>query len=156
MTTYLDYAGRTVDVLAFRGQTAQGEARLAQSLADDESGGEVCAGAQMVAQAWALQFLTEQGSVAYAPTAGGSFMVAARQGRLLTETDVFQQFNLAAAQVRRTLRAAEAPADPADERFESAALTRVAIAPGSVSLYVTVRTAAGTERQVVLPLPLVV
>lgn len=156
MSTYLDYQDRTVDVLAFRGQKEQGEALLSMSLVDDASGGEICTGAQMVAQLWLLEFMKELGSVEYDAEAGCSFMIALRQGRLASELDVFQQFNLSSAQVRRSLRGDELPEDPADERFESATLTRVEIAPGSIVLYVTVRTAAGTSRQAILPLSITV
>lgn len=155
MTTYLDYVGRTIDVLAFRGQKLQGEATLSMDLADDESGGEVCTGSQMVAQAWLLEFLREEGSAPYSDN-GCGFMTAVRQGRLLTETDVFQQFNLAAATVRRNLIRAESPDDPADERFADARLTNVVVSPGMVQLRVTIRTQAGTERKVILPLPLTI
>lgn len=156
MTTYLDYADRVVDVAAFRGQKEQGDTQLSMTLVDDESGGEVCTGAQMLAQAWLLEFLKEQGTMAYDEDAGCPFMTAVRRGQLLTETDVFQQFNLSAAQVRQRMLASETVDDPDDERFVSATLDQVEVAPGSVSLYVTVLTLAGTSRKVILPIPLTV
>ncbi len=156
MSTYLDYVGRTVDVLAFRGQKAEGETLLDMALVDEASGGEICTGAQMVAQAWLLEFMKEGGSVPYSPDEGCPFMTAARQGRLLTETDVYQQFNLSAAPIRRNLVNAEATTDPADERFAEARLTGVTVFPGIVQLAVTVVTRAGSARKVILPLSLTV
>lgn len=152
MTTYLDYSGRTVDVAAFRGQRETGEALLDQTLVDQESGGEVCTGAQMTAQAWLLQFMREQGSAPYGED-GCGFLTALKRGRMLTELDVFQQFNLAAAKIRSTMVAAETAADPLDERFAAARLDRATIAPGSLTLYVTVTTLAGDARPVILPIP---
>lgn len=153
MTTYLDYNGRTVDVAAFRGQKETGEALLDQSLVDPGSGGEVCTGAQMTAQAWLLQFMREEGSAPYTDD-GCGFFTALKRGRMLTELDVFQQFNLAAAKIRAKMRAAETADDPLDERFASATLNRAVVSPGALTLYVTVATLAGSARKVILPLPL--
>lgn len=153
-TTYLDYAGRVTDVAAFRGQRETGDVLLDQSLADDASDGEVCTGAQMTAQAWLVEFMTEEGSVAGAPDVGCGFMAAARRGDLRTELDVYQQFGLSASKVRRRMGATDRPDAPADEQFSDAVLQAVAIAPGAVSLTVAVATKAGTSRKVILPLPL--
>ena len=155
MSTYLDYDGRVYDVLAFRGATEGGVARLDQSLVDDESGGEVCTGAQMVAQAWLTEFMTEQGSVGYAPEAGCPFMTALKQGRMRAETDVFQYFNLSSAGVRRNLLSAEDGTEPAEDRFSKAVLNAVTVSPGYVTLNVSVSTLAGTSRKVILPIEIV-
>jgi hypothetical protein len=153
VSTYLDYQNRIVDVLAFRGQAPAGDVLLDQSLADEAVDGEVCTGAQMTAQAWLVEFMTEAGSVAHDPDAGCAFMTAARQGRLLTELDVYQAFALAAARLRRRMAATDRADAPADERFADAELTAVAVTPGAAVLTVTVTTQAGTSREVILPLP---
>jgi hypothetical protein len=154
-TTYLDYQGRTVDVLALRGQRPSGDTLLSMSLTDEESGGEVCTGATAVAQAFVLQFMREQGSAPYNDD-GCPFMTAARQGRILTETDVFQLFNLSAALVQRNMVNRELATDPDDERFSDAKLDAVTIVPGAVTMHITVTTKAGTSRKVIMPMPLVV
>lgn len=147
-----DYSGRTYDVLAFRGAVEHGEARLDQSLFDADSAGMICTGAQKLAQRFVLELLTEQGSIPYLPTRGTTFMTRLRRGQLRNEADVFVAFSFALNDIELNLTAEESAADPADERFASAALDRVFIEPGTVVLHVTLRSRAGAARKVVLPM----
>lgn len=151
MTTPADYDGRRVDVLAFQAGTP-----LVQELAAPGEGGRVCAGVVKLAQRWVLTFLQEAGSVPYRPAAGTGFVTALRTGGLRTESDVRRAFAVAERLVRRQLAAAEAAADPADERIDRADLDGVSVAPGAglVTVRATVVSAAGAARAVVLPLPL--
>ncbi len=153
--TYLDYVGRIVDVLAFRSSGLPGSTQLQMSILDGESGGEVCTGIQKLAQAWLLEFMTEAGSVAYHPERGCSFMSVFRGGGLLSELDVFQQFNLAAPAIQRNLLNAETEDTAIDERFADAKLVRVTVTADQAVMNVTITSRAGTERSIILPLDIV-
>ncbi len=155
MTTYLDYIDRTVDVSAYYGQREAGDTLVVGSLIGPDDGGTVCTGALMVAQAWLLRFARETDSSPY-DRGGSGFMTALRRGQLRTELDVYQEFNLAAAGVRGEMLAAESGDEPDDERFASATLNGVTVAPDGVTMRVTILTQAGTSRAVILPLPIVV
>jgi hypothetical protein len=145
-----DYAGRTYDVLAFRGAAARGEVRLDQSLFGTDAG-TICTGIQKLAQRFVLELLTERGSLPYSPTRGTTFMTRLQQGWLRTEADVFVAFSFALNDLELNLMAEEAVTDPDDERFASASLDRVFIEPGVVVLHVTVWSRAGLARKVILP-----
>lgn len=146
-----DYAGRTYDVLAFRGAAARGEVRLDQSLFGADAAGTICTGIQKLAQRFVLELLTERGSLPYSPARGTTFMTRLRQGRLRSEADVFVAFGFALNDLELSLTAEEAGTDPDDERFASASLDKVFIEPGVVVLHVTVLSRAGTARKVILP-----
>ena len=156
MTTVADYLGRIVDVLAFPGAKAQGEALLKQELASKDHSGYVCTGIQKLAQRFLLELLTEKGSMKYLPSRGTSFMIVARQGRLLTELDVRQEFNLALVDIERNLQAEENTTMPTDEQYDGSSLLSITIQPGFLSLRINVRSRAGTNRAVILPLPVTV
>ena len=78
-------------------------------------------------------------------------MTQFRQGYLRTETDVFIAFNLALNDIELNLTDEELDTDPDDERYASATLDSVTIADGTVILHVTLRSLAGTAREVILP-----
>lgn len=153
MSTAADYIGRKFDLLAFRGATPNGEVQLNQSLFDAEIGGEVCTGVQKLAQRWALEFLTEKGSMGFHLTnRGSSFLSWMRQGRLRTEFDVQVFFNFAAQQVRTNLINEETATTPADERLRRADLIRLNLFDGTIQLYVHVINIEGSARRVILPI----
>lgn len=164
MSTAADYIGRRFDVLSLRGATERGEVKLNQSLFDTSArtifdavhGGEVCTGIQKLAQRWALEFMTERGTMGFhLRNRGSDFIKWYRSGRLRTEFDVQAYFNFAAQQVRSNLVNEEPDDMPDDERFGLANLDRLAIAAGYLSLYVTVSSVAGTSRKVILPITIV-
>lgn len=164
MSTAVDYIGRRFDVLSMRGVTERGEVRLNQSLFDASSktifdavhGGEVCTGVQKLAQRWALEFLTEKGTMGFhLKNRGSEFIKWYRSGRLRTEFDVQAYFNFAAQQVRSNLVNEEPDDMPADERLGLANLDSLSIAAGYLSLHVTVTSVAGTSRKVILPITIV-
>lgn len=147
------YINRKFDILAFRGATERGEVRLNQSLFDSLSAGEVCTGAQKVAQRWALEFLTPLGSMGYhLVDRGTNFLARARNGRIRTELDVQLEYSIAATLVRQQMLADETD-DMADEdRFGSDALLDIILAEGRLSLKVQILTLAGETREVILPI----
>ena len=152
MSTVTDYADRTVDVSAFHGAEESGEILLDQSLFTDTSAGLVITGAQKLAQRFLLELLTRTESLQYLPARGTSFMTAARTGLIRTELDAFTYFGLALGTVETNLLTEDAGTDPADERFDSAELNQVAFLPGQLKLYISLLSAAGTERKIILPI----
>ena len=148
-----DYAGRRFDVLAFRGAESRGDSNLDQSLFGADVGGEVCTGTQKLAQRWALEFLTEQGSMGFhLADRGSQFMTWARSGLLRTEYDVTAYFGFAAEQVRTQLLAEEDDTMPDEERFASVSLDQIGLAQGQLELSVTLTSRAVASRQVILPI----
>lgn len=155
MSTYLDYLDRTVDVSAFQGASLDGDVRLEQSLIGDE-GGLIVTGIQKLAQRWALEFLTEEGSIRYDPDRGCPFVGAVRRGELLTELDVFQAFALSAPIFERNLQNEETDADPDDERFRQADLLSVVVSPTLLIIRVKITSRAGTSRAAILPISMTI
>lgn len=155
-TTFLDYAGRRVDVLALRGAQEVGEVQLDQTLFDEESAGEICTGIQKLAQRWTIEFLTENGSMRFLPNRGCRFMTDVRLGRLRTEAEVETSFLFSMVPVGQNLTNEEDEEMATDERFASAELLAIAIQPGYLSLSVKINSQAGTSRKVILPLAITV
>jgi hypothetical protein len=150
-----DYIGRKIDVLAWRGGKATGVVRLEQSLADQDSSGEICTGIQKLAQRFLIELLTEVGTIRYAPGRGTEFLRRVRQGFVRTEADLRAVFALAELAARTNLTAEEDDDDPPDERYRSAALAGVLIAPQQVTMTVQLKSRAEVAEFIVpLPLPL--
>ena len=147
-----DYADRKYDYLAFRGVSVDGDTKLGLALYSEDTSGQICTGIQKLAQRWALEFLTEQGSMPGKPERGCDFMTLVRQGRLRTQFDVISAFNTANLFVTRNLRNEETDAMPADERFATAEILSVAVLPGYVNLRVMISSRAGEARAVILPI----
>lgn len=146
-----DYASRRYDYLAFRGVDALGDNKLGLALYNTDTSGQICTGIQKLAQRWALEFLTEVGSMRGLPTRGSDFMLLVRRGELRSQSDVFAAFASTDLFITRNLRNEE-PADmPGDERFDSAELTSVQILPGYMNLRVMITSRAGDSRAVILP-----
>jgi len=146
-----DYAGRKYDYLAFRNVSAIGEKQLGLALYDGDTSGQICVGIQKLAQRWALEFLTEVGSMTAAPTRGSDFMTLVRQGALRTQSDVLSAFAATNLFITRSLRNEEYANMPDDERFDEAELTSVQILPGYMNLSVMITSRAGDARAVILP-----
>lgn len=146
------YAGRKVDILVLRGQKPVGEAPLAQDWLGD--GGQVCAGVVKVAQWAVVELLTIRGTRQFDQPGGTEFFSKLMSGRMRTETDVFVAFGFGVGDIQARARQVEPVDAPADERFADWVLNRVAIATGEVLLYTTLSTAAGDDREVILPIPI--
>jgi len=126
---------------------------LSQDLLRTGEGGFVCVGIQKLAQRWLIEFLTIRGSMKYKPDRGCDFMQEVRSQALRTEQDVYAAFLASRRQVANNLRAEDLEADPADERYADAELLSVVIRPDrTMVLTVQITSAAGTTRQVILPL----
>ena len=124
----------------------------AAALFTSSDNGAVCAGAQKLAQRWALEFLTIRGSMGFHLSERGSDFVAwARSGLIRTELDVQAYFGFAATQVKTQLLNEDAEDDPADERIDNAELTRIVISNTHMALSITLTTQAGTSREIILP-----
>lgn len=158
MSVSTDYTGRTVDVLIFQGVKATGKQRVETGFGE---AGEVCTGIQKVAQTWLVLFMTDRGSVVNKPTRGSSFFPAVRQGRIQVEEDIPAEFALAAEQVRQTMELDAVEYTPpleADERLDTAELLDFDLFKelSYLRLKVRIRSLAGDERTVFLPVPVAI
>lgn len=151
MSTPADFAGRRFDVAVLRGQRPSGDALASQDIL--ASGGQACAGILKLAQWFVATLLKEQGSMPFDPTSGTTFYTKLASGRLRTAADVFVAFGFAVGDVQAQAKALETAATPADEQFAGAVLDRVEVGNGGVRLHVTLSSAAGTSRAVLLPIP---
>ena len=155
MTTFsMDYSGRQVDVLAFDGATKFGAVALQQVLAQPGEGGKVTAGIQKLAQRFLLELLTIRGSILYDPTRGTNFLAEAQAGQLNTQLDVYGAFARAVKVASVNLISDESSTDPLDERFKSASIDSIAVAPGVARIFVTLASRAENNRTVLLPISL--
>lgn len=159
MAVSTDYTGRTIDLLIFQGVEASGKQPIDLAF-DLDGGGYICTGVQKVAQTWLTLFMTERGTVLNKPTRGSNFFTSLRRGRIRTEDDVVAEFAIAAEQVRQTmdLDAAQAGNLPDDERLDEATLLDYTIdrTQGSLYLKVRIRTIAGDDRDIILPVPVTI
>lgn len=147
-----DYANRKYDYLAFRGVKPLGDQQLRLELYDKTTSGQIATGIQKLAQRWALEFLTELGSMPGLPARGSEFMTDVRLGYLRTQLDAIIAFNTANLYITRTLRNEEYAGMPDDERFESATLESVEFLPGYMNLTVKINSVAGDSRAAILPI----
>jgi hypothetical protein len=151
MATIADYQGRKFDILAF--QPANGTTELSQSLVSSSNGGLICTGIQKLAQRWVLEFLTPAGSIPYKPERGSSFIDNVRSGKIQNNVDVVAYFSAAAAEIATNLKNEDLVTDPADEKYDSASLDGFSLMDdGKLVLEVTVLSAAGTSRNIILPI----
>lgn len=152
MSSVADYKGRQIDLLAFQGAKIAGEQLLDQVLVADGESGQVTAGIQKLAQRWLLEMLTETGSIPYDLVRGTSLLFDARNGILRTTVDAEQSFVLAAAAAKVNLILEEDENMPDDERFDSVVLDSVTVTTDRVIYRTTLRSLAGTDRVILLPL----
>jgi hypothetical protein len=146
------YANRKYDYLGLQNVKAQGEASLGLELFTPTNSGQICVGVQKLAQRWALEFLTEDGSMPGLPSRGNEFMRLVRQGRIRSAPEVRGFFATSSLTIDRNLRNEEYAGMPDDERFESASLLGVSFLPGYLSLTVEIVSRAGSSREVILPI----
>jgi len=147
-----DYATRKYDFLAFQNPDPLRERKLDMQLFSAGAGGQICVGAQKLAQRWTLEFLTEIGSMPGRPTRGCNFLTLVRQGRTRTRLDAIQSFYAAAIRIRTTLQAEEYSGMPNDERLDDVTLVDISFLPGYLNLKVNVLSRAGTARPLILPI----
>jgi hypothetical protein len=155
MSTVSDYAGRTVDVAAYKGWKVGAERQVTQALALAGRGGEVIAGIEKLMQRYTIELFTELATLTYLPSRGSSFMIDARSGYWRTGGDVQESFSRASLTLADNLILEEKSTDPEDERFGSAELQAVSLLGDSVSLRVKITSVAGTSFTVLLPLQVV-
>lgn len=146
------YANRKYDVLAFRNVGLGRDRQLGLALYSEDSSGQVCVGIQKLAQRWALEFLTEEGSLRGLPNRGSPFMTQLRTRNLRTTQDITFAFLAANLQVATQLRSEEYAGMPDDERFASASLTSVTFYPGYLAMHVMIESVAGDARAAILPI----
>jgi hypothetical protein len=147
-----DYADRKYDYLAFRDVKPLGDQRLGLELYNKNTSGQIATGIQKLAQRWALEFLTERGSMPGLPERGSDFMLAVRRGYLRSELDVITTFNTANLYMTRALRNEEYEGMPDDERFDYAEIRSVEFLPGYMNLTVMINSVAGESRAAILPI----
>jgi hypothetical protein len=149
------YVDRTIDLLAYQDAPAVGEVLTTQELVQSSNNGQICTGIQKLAQRFLLELLTEAGSIAYLPNRGCLFMTDARLGMFGNSFDVMASFSSALVDIKRNLQDEETSYDPLDERFEEAEVVNVTFAPGNASITVRITSSAGTDREVIAPLNVV-
>lgn len=146
-----DYIGRTVDLWIFQKQE-QPSVPLTQSLFIPIPG-YICTGIEKLVQRWLIEFCTELGSMPFQPTRGTPFFTKFKRGVLRSEIDILAEFGFASDRIFNTMLSSISPTAPDDERLESAILTETAILADQLQLTIAIRSAAGTSRQVILPIP---
>ena len=151
-----DYQSRRYDVMAFQGVLPPGKtALLEQALASSASSGSIATGVQKAAQKFVLELLTSRGSWRFLPEQGTDFIAKLKRGELRTELDIFTAFNFAATRIIRKLQADQESSDPDDERIRSASLDKLALSGSTAKLFISISTAAGDTRQVILPIEVI-
>lgn len=146
-----DYTNRVYDYLALQVDVLNG-GPVELALFNEKNLGQICVGAQKLAQRWLLEFMTELGSMPGLPTRGTNFMTVVRRGTIRTTAAIIAQFNFSAYTAKINLQNEETDAWPPDERFLGAELNSVIFAPGSAKLYVSIYSRAGNNRQIILPI----
>lgn len=155
MTTVADYQYRTADMLAFRGVFPGVRGRdqlLAQQLVRPGDSGLLIAGIEKLAQRVLTALLTRAGTKKYKPTDGTSFMTDAVRGYWRTPADVETSFYAARLDLSRQITADQLDTDPPDECWGSVELNGVIVAPGKVTIRVTLVSAAGSEYVFLAPI----
>lgn len=146
-----DYTTRKYDILGFQAIDGNTNGQMGMALYAEDNQGRICTGIQKLAQRWALEFLTELGSMPYQPDRGCAFMARMRQGRLLSQVDVIAAFHDAALTIQRNLQLEEYTDMPVDERYADVDLVSVSLFTGYIDLRVMIVSQAGDSRVVVLP-----
>jgi len=147
-----DYAGRTVDLLAFDGAKASGEAKLIPALVLPKQSGALITGIQKLVQRFLLELLTERGSLEYQPTRGTFFLTRIRAGIVRTSQDLFSEFTIAEVELKNSLMLEESNTDPSDERYLEARLLSASLFGDQATLNIQVTSRAGESRTVIYPL----
>lgn len=140
-----------MDIAAFRRRS---DAVAAQALTGHAADGDTVDGPAKVAQ-WAVSQLFSRAAVTpFRETEGTPLAAALTGGGLATDADVFAAFSAAAARVLSVAAGVETSATPDAERLRSLSLTRLTLAPGRLTMTVTVGTGAAAARDLVVALDL--
>lgn len=155
MTTAADYQYRTADMLAFRGIFPGVRGRdqlLSQELVKPGDSGLLIAGIEKLAQKVLTGLLNRAGSKLYKKTDGTGFMTDAVRGSWRTPADVETSFYAARLDLSRQITADELDTDPLDEKWGGIELDGVIVAPGKVTIRITLTSAAGSEYVFLAPI----
>lgn len=142
MSTAADYIGRVVDVAAFQGTSARGDALLRQKIADDGQSGLVVTGIVKLGQRFLLELFTERGTMPFQPTRGSTFMTELRSGGIRVTSDLLAAFSRALISIGSNLVSDELDSDPDDERFSDAQITQVELSAGNAVIYIELSSLA--------------
>ena len=147
-----DYAGRTVDLLAFDDARPSGDTLLTQLMVKEGQSGALITGIEKLVQRFLLELLTELGSLDYLQGRGTLFMTALRAGVVRTSQDLFSNFSSAEVDIRNNLRQEEELTDPDDERYGTSALLTASLFGDTATLTIRIDSVAGESRTVIYPL----
>lgn len=149
----LQFVGRSFDAAVLTGVTAAGDKLLEQELFGVGNTGAACTGIQKMVQRWLVEFSTIRGSMGWhLADRGTDFMLRVQKGQLRTEADVQAAYTSAAVQARQNLTNEDTGAEPADERFDFSTLNSIAVGGGTLQLYITLHSVAGTAYDIILPI----
>lgn len=146
------YVGRTVDLLAFDGAKASGEAKLIPVLVLPGQSGALITGIEKLVQRFLIELLTERGSLEYQPSRGTFFLTRIRAGIVRTSQDLFSEFTIAEVELRNNLILEESTTDPDDERYQESRLLSALLFGDQANLSIQVTSRAGESRTVIYPL----
>lgn len=144
----LPYFKRTNDVAILHGVTPGLGKAVRVNLSEDE----ICTGVQKLAQAVMIELFTEKGSDPFDVSRGTTFMLDAKRGRLINDTEAAIRFYQAATDILTRFRASE-NTEPDDEKLRSLDLLGISFAGDRLTLSVKITT-ADPARQVILPIPI--
>lgn len=151
--TPAQYAGRTIDFLAFDGAKPVGDAQLTPALVQSGQSGALITGIEKLVQRFLLELLTEKGSLHYSLDRGTFFITQIRAGAVRTSQDLFAAFGAAELELRTSLRLEEdLDNDPDDERYRSATLLSASLFGDMATLSIRVLSMAEDARTVIYPL----
>lgn len=142
----------TYDVAAFQTAVPTSSLPTPQELWALDGEGRVITGVVKLVQRFLLELLTIRGSVPFAPLAGSSLLSIARAGRIRSDVDAYVFFQYAVGEIEPNLQAVETDTDPPEERFRDAEILSVTFTNTYLSYRVRITTAAGTTRELVVPL----
>ena len=150
------WQGRTYDLLALQAEPDRPGAQQARMVLVEpgQHTGRVATGLQKLAQRVLLELLTDRGSLAYLPEAGTDLLREVRSGRVRFLSDAIALASRALAQVLARLQGEQLAEDPQEEQLQDLELLSVQIQRDSLTLRVQLTTAAGSARELIVPIPL--
>lgn len=121
-----------------------------QQLAGPDDAGKIVTGGAKLAQKYVVILMTEKGSIPYAPKRGSNFIGILKMNGMYTEADFLTAF--AGAQLDISSQLKPRPTDPPDEQYKKVTVKNITITSDTISLTITIFTAAGTGLQVTIPI----
>jgi hypothetical protein len=149
------YAGRTVDLLAFRPTPANAtpeQLLQSQTLVGPTDGGLLIAGLGKLAQRVMMTLLTPLGSQLYSPALGTQFITDMLSGAWRTPADVMQSFYSARLDVAQQLQTTEFINDPLDEQYSGMTLMNVTFGSDTITLQIALTSQAGSTTVFLAPI----